>query len=74
MRFLRPLLGLTRLDHHRNPDIFNRLKGHNLIEGIELYKKTWLHHLDRIEKSCLTKLASQHQPRGQQDAERSRTP
>jgi hypothetical protein len=29
MRFLRPLLGLTRLNHQRNSDIRNRLKVKN---------------------------------------------
>jgi hypothetical protein len=29
MRFLRPLLGLTRLDRQRHPDIRNRLKVDN---------------------------------------------
>jgi hypothetical protein len=36
MRFLRPLLGLTRLDHQRNPDICNRLKVDNIVEDIKL--------------------------------------
>jgi hypothetical protein len=31
MRFLRPLLGLTRQDRQRNPDIRNRLKVNNPI-------------------------------------------
>jgi hypothetical protein len=32
MRFLRPLLGLTKLDSQRNPDIRNRLKVDNIVE------------------------------------------
>jgi hypothetical protein len=32
MRLLRPLLGLIRLDHHRNPDIHNRLKVDNIVK------------------------------------------
>jgi hypothetical protein len=32
MRFLRPLLGLTRLDCQRNPDIRSRLKVDNMVE------------------------------------------
>jgi hypothetical protein len=32
MRFLRTLLGLIRLDHHRNPDIHNRLKVDNIVK------------------------------------------
>jgi len=49
MRFLRPLLGLTRLDRQRNPDICNRLKVDNLVEDIKLYQKNWLDHLKQME-------------------------
>jgi hypothetical protein len=34
MRFLIPLLGLTRLDRQRNSDIRNRLKVENILEDI----------------------------------------
>jgi hypothetical protein len=37
MRFLRPLLGLTRLDRQRNSDIRNRLKVENILEDIISY-------------------------------------
>jgi hypothetical protein len=40
-RFLRPLLGLTRLDRQRNSDICNRLKVNNLIQVIKLCPKSW---------------------------------
>jgi hypothetical protein len=40
MRFLRPLLGLTRLDRHRNPDICNRLKVDSLVENENCIKRT----------------------------------
>jgi hypothetical protein len=72
MRFLRPLLGLTRLDRQRNPDIRNMLKVNNLTEGIKLYQKRWLDHLERMDRSCLPKLAFQYQPRGRRDAGRPR--
>jgi hypothetical protein len=35
-RFMRPLLGLTRLGRQRNPDISNRLKVDNIVEDIKL--------------------------------------
>jgi hypothetical protein len=37
MRFLRPLLGLTRLDRQRNTDIHNRLKVDNMLKNIISY-------------------------------------
>jgi hypothetical protein len=36
MRFLRSLLGLTRLDPQRNPDICNMLKVDNIVQDIKL--------------------------------------
>jgi hypothetical protein len=38
IRFLRPLLGLTRLDCHRNPDIRNRLKVDNIVEDKKIVR------------------------------------
>jgi hypothetical protein len=35
MRFLKPLLGLTRLDRQRNPEIRNSLKVDNIVEDIK---------------------------------------
>jgi hypothetical protein len=72
MRFLRPLLGLTRLDRQRNPDMRNRLKVDNIAEDIKLYQKKWLDHLDRMDRSRLPKLAFQYQPLGRRDIGRPR--
>jgi hypothetical protein len=37
--FLRPLLGLTRVDRQRNPDIRNSLKVDNIVEDIRQYQR-----------------------------------
>jgi hypothetical protein len=50
MRFLRPLLDLTRLDHQRNSDILNRLKVDNISEDIISYQKNWTDHLKRMDR------------------------
>jgi hypothetical protein len=39
MRFLRPLLGLTRLDCQKTPDIRNRLKVDNIVEDKTVLKE-----------------------------------
>jgi hypothetical protein len=67
MRFLRPLLGLTRLDCQRNPDIRNRLKVNNTAEDTKLYQKKWFDHPEQMDRSCLLRLAFQYQPQGQKD-------
>jgi hypothetical protein len=39
IRFLRQLLGLTRLDDQRNPEICNGLKMDKIVEDIKLYQR-----------------------------------
>jgi hypothetical protein len=51
MRFLRPLLDLTKLERQGNPNICNRLNANNLIQDIKLYQKSWSHHLERMDRS-----------------------
>jgi hypothetical protein len=72
MKFLTPLLGLTRLDRQRNTDIRNRLKVKNRVEDIKLYQKKWLDHLERMDRSHLQRLAFKYQPRGRRDMGRPR--
>jgi hypothetical protein len=71
MRFLRPLLGLTRLDRQRNSDIRNRLKVDNILEDT-LYQKNWIDHLKRMDTNRIPKLAFQYPPRGRWDIGRPR--
>jgi hypothetical protein len=68
MRFLRPLLGLIRLDRHRNPEIRNSLK----VDNIKQYQRRWVDHLERIVRSRLPRLAFQYQPLGWRDRGRPR--
>jgi hypothetical protein len=72
MRFLRPLFGLTRLDHQRNPEIRNSLKVDNIVEDIKQYQRRWVDHLERMDRSRLPRLAFQYQPRGCRDRGRPR--
>jgi hypothetical protein len=39
VRYLRTLLGFTRLDRQRNPDIRNRVKVENILEGKSVSKE-----------------------------------
>jgi hypothetical protein len=39
MRFLRPLLGFTRLDHQRNSDIRQKLEVDNIVEDIKFSRR-----------------------------------
>jgi hypothetical protein len=72
MRFLTPLLDLTRLNRQRNSHIRNRLKVDNISEDIISYQKSWTDHLKRIDRNRIPKLASQYQPRRRRDIGRPR--
>lgn len=41
MKFLRSILGFTRLDHKRNEEIRSILKVKNILEEIEEYREKW---------------------------------
>ena len=43
MKFLRLLLGLTRLDHQRNTTNREKLKVEHIVDEIWSYQKNWLH-------------------------------
>jgi hypothetical protein len=69
MRFLIPLLRLTRLDRQR---IRNRLKEDNTVRDIKLYQEKWLDHLERMGRNHLPKLPFQYQPLGRRVMGRAR--
>jgi hypothetical protein len=72
MRFLRPLLGLTRLDQQRNSDIRNRLKVDNTLEDIISYQKNWIDHLKQMDRNSIPKPLPQYQSRFRRDIGRPR--
>jgi hypothetical protein len=67
MRFLRPLLGYTRLDRQRNEGIRKTYKVTNTVKEIQHYQKDWKRHLQRMDKGRLPQLALRCRPQGQRD-------
>jgi hypothetical protein len=45
MKFLRPMLGLTRLDHQRNEVIREKLKVKSIVSEIDEYRQNWKSHV-----------------------------
>jgi hypothetical protein len=72
MKFLRPLLGFTRLDHQRNLDIRQKLEVDNKVEDIKLYQKKRNWHLQRMNRNCTPQLAFRYQPDGKRNLGRPR--
>jgi len=64
MRFLRSLLGYTKLDRQRNVDIRERLKVQSIVEEIQTYQKNWKEHVERMQDGRFPKLALKYQPVG----------
>jgi hypothetical protein len=57
MKFLRSLLGLTRLDYQRNTTIREKLKVAHIIDEIQNYQKNWLPHVKRMEHARIPRMA-----------------
>jgi hypothetical protein len=72
MKFLRQLLGFTRLDHQRNSDIRQKLEVDNIVEDIKLYQKKWNCHLQRMDRNRIPQLAFRYLPDGKRDLGRPR--
>jgi hypothetical protein len=69
-RFLRPMLGLTRLDHQRNEVIKEKLKMKSIvseIDEIDEYRQNWKSHVERMENFRFPKAALHYKPRSRRD-------
>jgi hypothetical protein len=73
MKFLRSLLGLTRLDHQRNTTIREKLKVEHIADEIQSYQKNWLHHIKRMKHSQIPRMAVEYKPKGKHDIGRPKT-
>jgi len=72
MRFVRSVMGYTRLDKIRSEVIRRELE----ISGIQdmrlKYKYNWISHLQRMDNTRLPKHALNYNPRGRKDRGRPR--
>ena len=72
MRFLRSVMGYTRLDKIRSEVIRKELE----ISGIQdirlKYKQKWINHLERMNNTRLSKHALNYKPQGRRDRGRPR--
>ena len=72
MRFVRSVMGYTRLDKIRSEVIRKELE----ISGIQdvrlKYKQNWINHLERTDNTRLQKHALNYKPRGRRDRGRPR--
>ena len=71
MKFLRHLLGITKLDKIINV-LDKKTRAQNIVKEIKQYQKKWLQHVQRMETNRLPKQALQYKPKGRRNIGRPR--
>jgi hypothetical protein len=64
MKFLRHLLGITKLDKEKNQCIREKTGAENIVKEIKQYKEKWLQHIQRMEVNRIPKQALHYKPKG----------
>ena len=68
MKFLRHLLGITKLDKEKNQCIRGKKTGaQNIVKEIKQYQKKWLKHVQRMDRNRLPRQALKYRPEGRRD-------
>ena len=63
MKFLRHLLGITKLDKEKNQCIREKKGAENIVKEIKQYQEKWLHHIQRMDTNRIPKQALQYKPK-----------
>ena len=73
MKFLRDLLGITKLDKEKNQCIREKTEAPNIVKEIKQYHEKWLQHVQRMDiNNRLPKQALQYEPKGRRNIGRPR--
>jgi len=64
MKFLRRLLGITKLDKEKNLCIREKTRAQNIVKEIKQYQEKWPQHVQRMETNRIPKQALQYKPKG----------
>ena len=64
MKFLRHLLGITKLDKEKNQCIREKTGAENTVKEIKQYQEKWLQHVQRMDTNGIPKQALQYKPKG----------
>ena len=60
MKFLRHLLGITKIGKEKNQCIRQKTEAKNIVKEIKQYQKKWLQHVQRMGTERLPKQALQY--------------
>jgi len=72
MKFLRHLLGITKVDKEKNQCIRGKTGAQNIVKEIKQYQKKLLQHVQRMDTNRMSKQALQYQPKGRRNIGRPR--
>jgi hypothetical protein len=64
MKFLRHLLGITKLDKENNKCIREKTGAQNIVQEIKEYQKKWLQHVQRVGRDRIARQAGRKKERG----------
>ena len=67
MKFLRQLLGITKLDKEKNQCIREKTGAQNIVKEIKQYQEKWLQHVQRMDRNRLPRQALKYRPEGRRD-------
>jgi len=70
MRFLRHLLGITKLDKEKNQCIREKTGAQNTVKEIKRYQKKWLQQVQRMDRNRLQRQALKYRPEGRRNTGR----
>ena len=72
MKFLRHLLGITKLDNEKNQTIREKLGVQNVVKEIIQYQQKWLQHLQRMDTNRIPKQSLEYRSKGRRNIGRPR--
>ena len=72
MKFLRHLLGITKLDKEKNQSIREKTGAQSIVEEIKQYQQKWLQHVQRMDTNRLSKQTLHYRPKGRRNLGRPR--
>jgi hypothetical protein len=72
IKFLRHLLGVTKLYNEKSQCIGEKMKAQNIVNKIKQYKKKWLQHVQSMDANRIPKQALQYRQKRRRNIRRPR--
>ena len=67
MKFLRHLLGITKLDKEKYQCIREKTGAQNIVKEIKQHQKKWLKHVQRMDRNRIPKQALRYRAKGRRN-------